>query len=72
MATVPVLFQCCHCNGELLEALISCHPKLVNALERREGVGIKYIFLPSFVWDERWQQMKCSAEEEQGAGGVCM
>lgn len=70
-AAVPVLFQCCHCDGELLEALIS-HPKLVNPLESREGVGIKCISLPSFVWGESRQQMKCSAEEERGAGGVCM
>jgi len=34
-ATVPVPFQCCHCDGELLEVLTSYHPKLVNAL----GVG---------------------------------
>lgn len=55
-----------------MEALISCHPKLVNALESREGVGIKHISLPSFVWDERRQQIKCWAEEERGAGGDCM
>lgn len=66
------LFQYCHCSGELLEALLSCPPKLVNALESRGGVGIRRIPLPGFVWDEKWQWIKCLAEEEWGTGGVRM
>lgn len=73
MATVHVPISCCHCSGELLEALLSCPPKQpINPLESRGGVGIKHISLPSFVWDERRQQIKCSAEEKRGTGGVCM
>lgn len=45
---------------------------MVNALGSREGVGIKSISLPRFVWDDRQPQIRCWAEEERGAGEVCV
>lgn len=44
--------------------------KLLNALERRQGVGITHISVPSFVWDESWQWISAQPRRSRGLGEV--